>query len=76
MAENNYILLLTITGFALQYRWLTDRRSTLPVVGVSFALGLNLLTRITTVLDILGAACFPAVGNAIRSTRVLSGHKR
>jgi hypothetical protein len=57
MTENNYILLLTITGFALQYRWLTtgDRRSLW--LG-SIALGLNLLTRITTVLDILGAACF------------------
>ncbi len=57
MAENNYILLLTVTGFALQYRWLTtgDQRS---LVWGSIALGLNLLTRITTVLDILGAACF------------------
>jgi hypothetical protein len=57
MTENNYILLLTITGFALQYRWLTtgDQRS---LLWGSIALGLNLLTRITTVLDILGAACF------------------
>jgi hypothetical protein len=57
MTENNYILLLTIAGFALQYRWLTtgDRRS---LVWGSTALGLNLLTRITTTLDILGAACF------------------
>jgi hypothetical protein len=57
MTENNYILLLTITGFALQYRWLTtgDRRS---LLWGSIALGLNLLTRITTTLDILGAACF------------------
>jgi hypothetical protein len=57
MTENNYILLLTITGFALQYRWLTtgDQRS---LSWGSIALGLNLLTRITTVLDILGAACF------------------
>src|SRR3984885_6184925 len=57
MAENNYILLLTITGFALQYKWLAtgDRRS---LVWGSAALGLNLLTRITTTLDIFGAACF------------------
>jgi hypothetical protein len=57
MTENNYILLLTITGFALQYRWLTtgDQRS---LWWGSIALGLNLLTRITTVLDVLGAACF------------------
>src|SRR5271167_900973 len=57
MTENNYILLLTITGFALQYRWLTagNRRA---LFWGSAALGLNLLTRITTALDILAAACF------------------
>jgi len=57
MTENNYILLLTITGFALQYRWLTTGNRRLLFWG-SIALGLNLLTRITTTLDILGAACF------------------
>jgi hypothetical protein len=57
MTENNYILLLTITGFALQYLWLTtDNRRAL--FWGSTALGLNLLTRITTALDILAAACF------------------
>jgi len=57
MTENNYILLLTITGFALQYRWLTtgDRHS---LFWGSTALGLNLLTRLTTALDIFGATCF------------------
>jgi hypothetical protein len=57
MTENNYILLLTITGFALQYRWFIsgDRRF---LFWGSTALGLNLLTRITTVLDIAGVACF------------------
>src|SRR5580698_6075446 len=57
MTENNYIFLLTIAGFALQYRWLTtgDRRS---LFWGSTVLGINLLTRITTALDILGAACF------------------
>ena len=57
MTENNYIFLLTITGFALQYKWLTtgDRCS---LVWGSAALGLNLLTRITTALDIFGAGCF------------------
>ena len=57
MTENNYILLLAIAGFALQYRWLTtgDRRF---LVWGSAALGLNLLTRITTALDIFGAGCF------------------
>jgi hypothetical protein len=57
MTENNYILLLTITGFALQYRWLTTGNRRALFWG-SAALGLNLLTRITTALDILAAACF------------------
>ncbi len=57
MTENNYIFLLTITGFALQYKWLTtgDKRA---LFWGSTALGLNLLTRITTAMDVLGAGCF------------------
>jgi hypothetical protein len=57
MEENNYILLLTITGFALQLKWLTagNRRA---LFWGSAALGLNLLTRLTTTLDAFGAACF------------------
>lgn len=57
MTENNYILLLTMTGFLLQYRWLITGNGRTLLWG-SAALGLNLLTRITTVLDIVGAACF------------------
>jgi hypothetical protein len=57
MTENNYILLLTITGFVLQYRWLTTGNGRALFWG-SAALGLNLLTRLTTILDILGAGCF------------------
>jgi hypothetical protein len=57
MTENNYILLLTITGFALQYKWLVTGNRRALFWG-STALGLNLLTRLTTALDILGAACF------------------
>jgi hypothetical protein len=57
MTENNYILLLTITGFALQYRWLTTGSRRALFWG-SVALGLNLLTRLTTALDIVGVACF------------------
>ncbi len=57
MEENNYILLLTITGFALQYKWLiTGNRGAL--FWGSAALGLNLLTRLTTTLDAFGAGCF------------------
>jgi len=52
MMENNYIMLLTLTGFAFQYEWVrsVDRRALL--IG-SAALGLNLLTRLTTVLDLM-----------------------
>jgi hypothetical protein len=57
MTENNYILLLTLTGFALQYKWLKTGSRRALFWG-SIALGLNLLTRITTAIDILGAACF------------------
>jgi hypothetical protein len=57
MTENNYILLLTLAGFAWQYKWMTtgDKRS---LRWGAAALGLNLLTRLTTVLDIVGVACF------------------
>jgi hypothetical protein len=57
MTENNYILLLTITGFALQYKWLVTGNRRALFWG-SAALGLNLITRLTTTLDLLGAACF------------------
>jgi hypothetical protein len=57
MMENNYIMLLTLAGFTFQYKWLRggDQRSLL--IG-SAALGLNLLTRLTTGLDIIGAGIF------------------
>jgi hypothetical protein len=57
MTENNYILLLTLTGFALQYKWLLTGSRRALFWG-STALGLSLLTRLTTALDILGASCF------------------
>jgi len=57
MMENNYIMLLTLTGFSFQYEWLrTDRRRAL-FMG-SCALGLNLLTRLTTGLDLMAAGIF------------------
>ena len=57
MMENNYIMLLTLTGFTFQYDWLLtgNRRSLL--LG-SAALGLNLLTRLTSGLDLMAVACF------------------
>jgi hypothetical protein len=57
MMENNYIMLLTLAGFSFQYEWLrTDRRRAL-LIG-SCALGLNLLTRLTTGLDLMAAGLF------------------
>jgi hypothetical protein len=60
LTENNYILLLTMTGFGLQLRWLRmeSRRALFWGAG---ALGLNLLTRLTTGLDLLAAGCFLAL---------------
>lgn len=57
MQENNYVLLLTITGFALQYKWLRTGDRWALFRG-SAALGLNLLTRLTTLLDLFAAAGF------------------
>jgi hypothetical protein len=57
MMENNYIMLLTLTGLSFQYEWLrTDSRRTL-FIG-SCALGLNLLTRLTTGLDLIAGGIF------------------
>ncbi len=57
MMENNYILLLTLTGFSFQYEWLrTDSRRAL--FWGSGALGLNLLTRLTTGLDLIAGGVF------------------
>jgi hypothetical protein len=57
MMENNSILLLTLTGFSFQYEWLrTDNRRAL-FIGSS-ALGLNLLTRLTTGLDLVATGIF------------------
>ena len=57
MAENNYILLLTLTGFSYQYQWLRTGSTRALVVG-SAALGLNLLTRVTTGLDLMAGSFF------------------
>ena len=81
MTENNYILLLTITGFALQYKWLATGSRRALFWG-SAALGLNLLTRITTALDILAAACFILLAllftrtEASRNTDISSASKQ
>src|SRR5207248_2323470 len=63
MMENNYICLLTLTGFCFQYEWLRTGSRKALLIG-SFALGLNLLTRLTTGLDLIAVA--------IRSNPVVS----
>jgi hypothetical protein len=57
MMENNYIFLLTLTGFSYQYEWLRtgSRRALLAGSG---AFGLNLLTRLTTGMDLLAGGLF------------------
>jgi hypothetical protein len=57
LQENNYIMLLTLTGFSFQYEWLRSGRLRALFFG-SAALGLNLLTRVTTGLDLLAGGLF------------------
>jgi hypothetical protein len=57
MMENNYIMLLTLVGFSFQYEWLRTGSSRALLLG-SGALGLNLLTRLTAGLDLIGAGVF------------------
>jgi hypothetical protein len=57
MMENNYIFLLTLAGFAFQYEWLQSGSKRALLIG-SAAFGLNLLTRLTTALDIVAGAVF------------------
>jgi hypothetical protein len=54
MMENNYIMLLTLVGFSFQYEWL-ETGSRRALFWGSCALGLNLLTRLTTGLDLIAA---------------------
>src|SRR5258708_20698904 len=57
MMENNYIMLLTLAGFSLQYEWLRTG-STRALFWGCAALGLNLLTRLTTDLDLMAGGVF------------------
>jgi hypothetical protein len=57
MMENNYIMLLTLTGFSFQYEWLRTGSRRALFWG-SAALGLNLLTRLTTALDVIAGGLF------------------
>ena len=57
MMENNYILLLTCAGLRYQYEWLRTGNRRALLIG-SAAFGLNLLTRLTTGLDLIIAGAF------------------
>ena len=57
MMENNYIMLLTLTGLSFQYEWLRTGSGRALLIG-SAAFGLNLLTRLTTGLDLLAGGVF------------------
>ena len=57
MMENNYIMLLTLAGMTFQYEWLLTGSKRALFVG-SAAFGLNLLTRLTTGLDLLAGGVF------------------
>jgi hypothetical protein len=57
MQENNYIMLLTLVGFSFQYEWVRSRNRRALWLG-SCALGLNLLTRVTTALDLIASGIF------------------
>ncbi len=57
MMENNYICLLTLAGFAFTYEWLQTGSRRALLIGTG-AFGLNLLTRLTTGMDLLAGALF------------------
>jgi hypothetical protein len=57
MQENNSIYLLTLTGISYQYEWLRTGSGRALLIG-SCAFGLNLLTRLTTGLDLLAGGVF------------------
>ena len=68
MMENNFLLLLTLTGLWLQYEWLLTG-STRALLTGSLALGANVLTRLTTVLDIAAAGLFILVIPSVENVR-------
>jgi hypothetical protein len=57
MVENNFILMLTLTGLCFQYEWLCTGRERSLWIG-SLALGANLLTRLTTAMDVAAGTMF------------------
>jgi len=75
MMENNYILLLTLTGLTFQYRWLRTGSRRALLIG-SGALGLNLLTRLTTGMDLLAVGLFVLLASYFAGVRGAALHSR
>ena len=63
--ENNYIFLLTMTGFSYQYEWLRTGNRRALLIG-SAAFGLNLLTRLPDRLGSIVGSAVPAAGPVVR----------
>jgi hypothetical protein len=57
MTENNYIALLTLAGLTFQYDWFRTGNRWALALG-SAALGANLLTRLTTGMDLVAVCLF------------------
>lgn len=57
MQENNYICLLTLVGLSYQFEWLVSGSRRALLIG-SAAFGLNLLTRVTTGMDLVAGGVF------------------
>jgi hypothetical protein len=72
MTENNYIALLTLTGLTFQYDWLRSGKGWALALG-SAALGANLLTRLTTGMDLAAVCVFLLLTAWFTHTR---GHMR
>jgi hypothetical protein len=68
LMENNYICLLTLAGLSYQYEWLRNGSRRALLLGAG-AFGLNLLTRLTTGIDLLAGAAFVAFMLGMEGTR-------
>ncbi|MFC5861506.1 hypothetical protein ACFPT7_04320 [Acidicapsa dinghuensis] len=75
MMENNYICLLTLIGFSRQYEWLQNGSRKALFWG-SAALGLNLLTRLTTGMDLICVGIFILLVLLLDGTRGIDIWKR
>ena len=68
MMENNYIFLLTLAGLSWQYEWLQTGSRRALLIG-SAAFGLNLLTRLTTGMDLIAGGVFALLVFWFQGTR-------